>query len=66
LEAKLTKKKYEQPLLVRLNFIDVGYGRCKAGSNDADRCKTGFIASNKCKAGGAKLANKCKAGILVK
>ncbi len=62
----MTKKKYEQPLLVKLNFIDVGYGRCKAGSNDGDKCGSGFIASNKFKAGSAKLANKCKGGVLVK
>ncbi len=62
----MRKPKYEQPILVNLNFIDVGYGKCKAGSSDFGDCNTGLSAVKKCKSGGSILSKKCKAGGFVK
>jgi len=62
----LNKKKYEQPLLVNLNFTDFGSGKCQVGSADTNHCKTGPFAARKCKAGGSEIANKCKLGSFVK
>ena len=54
-------KKYEKPQIVNLNFIDVGYGKCKSGSSEGGKCETGGFAQSGC-TGGSSVAGTCKKG----
>ncbi|MBW2172716.1 MAG: hypothetical protein JRF69_12240 [Deltaproteobacteria bacterium] len=63
----MTKMKYEQPLLIPLNYTEVGHGqngKCKEGSAEADRCEQGPMALHVCNAGPTQIKGKgkCKLG----
>jgi len=70
----MTKMKYDQPLLIPLNYTEVGHGKikCKVGSAAGGNCKNGPSAQNdcdqgqtalrKCKFGSSVINGKCKVG----